>query len=196
MKKATGSLTLGGYDSSRFTPNDVIFNFASDISRDLVVGLQSIQFSDSQTQNKELLPSGGILTFIDSTVPHLWLPLDACQAFEDAFGITYDNETDLYLVNNTLHNTLREQSANVSFIIGNAISGGPTVSITFPYASFDLQVEYPIVNTSTHYFPIRRAANDSQYTLGRTFLQESYVMSFIDSRTILTVNMQLPDCRL
>ena len=173
MKKALGSLALGGYDSSRFTPNDVTFNFASDVSRDLVVGLQSIQFTDSSTTAKELLPSGGILTFIDSTVPHIWLPVDACRAFEDAFGITYDNQTDLYLVNNTLHNTLTKQNANVSFIIGNSIQGGQTVHITFPYAAFDLIVNSPTVNNTQHYFPLRRAANDSQYTLGRTFLQES-----------------------
>ena len=173
MKKAVGSLTLGGYDSSRFTPNDVVFNFASDISRDLVVGLQSIQFSDSQTQDKELLPSGGILTFIDSTIPHIWLPIDACKAFEDAFGITHDNQTDLYLVNDTLHDNLTKQDANVSFIVANQLQGGSTVTITFPYAAFDLQVGYPTVNSTQHYFPLRRAANDTQYTLGRTFLQES-----------------------
>ncbi|KAL8822800.1 MAG: hypothetical protein Q9191_006468 [Dirinaria sp. TL-2023a] len=146
LKKAVASLTLGGYDSSRFTPNDVEFSFASDISRDLVVGLQSIQFSDAQTQNKELLPSGSILTFIDSTIPHIWLPIDACKAFEDAFGITYDNKTELYLVNNTLHDTLTKQNANVSFIIANQLQGGSTVTITFPYAAFDLRVEYPIVS--------------------------------------------------
>ena len=173
MKKAVGSLTLGGYDSSRFTPNNYTFNFAADISRDLVVALQSIQYSDSSTKNKELLPSGSILTFIDSTVPHIWLPLDACRAFEDAFGIVYDNQTQLYLVNNTLHSTLTTRNANVSFIMGNNVQGGPTVNITFPYAAFDLQVSAPIVNTTQRYFPLRRAANDSQYTLGRTFLQES-----------------------
>lgn len=175
LKKAVASLTLGGYDSSRFTPNDVEFSFASDISRDLVVGLQSIQFSDAQTQHKELLPSGSVFTFIDSTIPHIWLPVDACKAFEDAFGITYDNKTELYLVNNTLHDTLTKQNASVSFIIANQLQGGSTVTITFPYAAFDLRVEYPIVNSSQYYFPLRRAANDTQYTLGRAFLQESFL---------------------
>ncbi|CAF9934917.1 MAG: hypothetical protein HETSPECPRED_009407 [Heterodermia speciosa] len=175
LKKAVASLTLGGYDSSRFTPNNISFNFASDISRDLVVGLQSIKFSDSETQNEELLIGGGILSFIDSTVPHIWLPLDACRAFEKAFGITYDNKTDLYLVNDSLHDTLKQQDASLSFILGNQIDGGDAVNITFPYAAFDLTVGSPIVNTSQSYFPLRRAANDSQYTLGRTFLQESFL---------------------
>ena len=137
------------------------------------MGLQSIKFSDSDTQNKELLPSGGILSFIDSTVPHIWLPLDACRAFETAFGITYDSKTELYLVNDSLHDTLKQQNASLSFILGNQVDGGDAVNITFPYAAFDLTVGSPIVNTSQPYFPLRRAANDSQYTLGRTFLQES-----------------------
>lgn len=166
-------MTLGGYDSSRFTPNDVIFNFASDVSRDLVVGIQTIKFSDSDTQDEELLPGGGILSFIDSTVPHIWLPLNACKAFEKAFGITYDSNTDLYLVNDSLHDTLKQQDASLSFILGNQVEGGDTVNITFPYAAFDLTVGSPLVNSSQSYLPLRRAANDSQYTLGRTFLQES-----------------------
>ena len=173
FKKVTGSLTLGGYDSSRFTPNDLIFNFANDVSRDLVVGIQSIKFFDSDTQDKDLLPSGGILSFIDSTVPQIWLPLDSCKAFEEAFGITYDERTELYLVNNSLHDSLIRQDASVSFILGNEVEGGSTVNITLPYAAFDMTVGAPIVNTSQPYFPLRRAANDSQYTLGRTFLQES-----------------------
>lgn len=166
-------MTLGGYDSSRFVPNNVVFNFASDISRDLVVALRSIQFTDSSTTNKELLPSGSILTFIDSTVPHIWLPIDACKAFETAFGIAYDNKTQLYLVNDTLHSTLMKQNASLSFVMGNEVQGGETVHINFPYAAFALQVGYPIVNSTTRYFPLRQAANDSQYTLGRTFLQEA-----------------------
>ncbi len=157
-------------------PNNVLFNFASDISRDIVVGLQSIQFTD-QKSTKNLLPGNGILTFIDSTVPHIWLPLDACLAFEKAFGITYDNATDLYLVSDSQHSALKSQNASVSFILGNEVQGGQTVNITLPYASFDLQLTqyYPGINDTTQYFPLRRAANDTQYTLGRTFLQESYL---------------------
>jgi hypothetical protein len=165
-------LTLGGYDASRFTPNDVEFTLASDISRDLVVGVQSIRFSDSQTTNEELLPDG-ILAFIDSSVPHIWLPLSSCRAFEEAFGITYDDTTDLYLVNDTLHERLLSQNASITFILGNNVVGGRTVEIALPYLSFDLQADYKFLSESSRYFPLRRADNDTQYTLGRAFLQES-----------------------
>lgn len=172
FKKVDGTLTLGGYDASRLTPNDVDFTLASDISRDLVVGVQSIRFSDSETPSEELLQDG-IFAFIDSTVPHIWLPLSSCRAFEKAFGIKYDDATDLYLVSDTLHDRLLSQNASVTFVLGNDIVGGPTVEITLPYLSFDLQADYKFLNKSSRYFPLRRADNDTQYTLGRTFLQES-----------------------
>ena len=52
------------------------------------------------------------------------------------------------------------------------------IEIVLPYASFDLQVldTYPNITNSTRYFPLRRVAKDTQYTLGRTFLQETYVI--------------------
>lgn len=136
------------------------------------MGLQSIKFSDSKTTDQVLL-SEGILTFIDSTVPHIWLPVKVCQAFEQAFGLNYDEKSGLYLVNDTLHDKLLAQNANVTFTLGDQVNGGKTVDITLPYLSFDLQASYKFLDNASKYFPLRRAANDTQFTLGRTFLQES-----------------------
>ena len=193
LKQVDGTLTLGGTDTSRYTPNDISFSFASDISRDLVVGLQSVKFSDDETKDQEMLPSGGILTFVDSTVPQIWLPLDACQQFEEYFGIEYDNATDLYLVNASTHSRLLRQNASLSFQLGNDPTSGSSTIINFPYASFDMTVAYPIVNQSTNYFPIRRAANDSQYTLGRAFLQESYLTVDYERRRFAVSQAVFPD---
>ena len=173
LKKVDATLTLGGYDASRFTPNNVSLQFATDVARDLVVGLQSIRFSDSRTTNQELLIDGGILAFVDSTDPHIWLPLTACRAFESAFSLIYDQRTELYLVDDSLHAKLLAQNASLTFIIGSKVKGGDSVSIKLPYRSFDLNATYEYLNVETRYFPLRRAANDTQYTLGRTFLQES-----------------------
>jgi hypothetical protein len=147
------------------------FAFAPDISRDLTVGLQGISASFLGT-NHELL-SEGIFTFIDSTVPSIWLPLAACQQFEKVFNLTWDETTELYLVNDTLHTSLLNSNASFTFSLGNSTKGGEILNITLPYASFDLSVSYPIVANTTRYFPIMRAANDTQYTLGRAFLQEA-----------------------
>ncbi len=169
-KKTFGSLTFGGYDETRSVPNNLTFPFGVDISRDLIVGIQSIR-----SGFESLLPSG-IIAYIDSTVSQIWLPTEACYLFERAFGLVWNSTAELYLVNETLHDTLVTRNASIQFTLGATVTGGETINITMPYASFDLTASYPLVgrNTTSRYFPLKRAANDTQYTLGRTFLQEAY----------------------
>ena len=168
-----GSLTLGGYDDSLYISNDLTFDFYFDQTRDLTVGLQAIT-STTASGNTSLLPTPD-LYLIDSTIAQNYLAPDACDAFEEAFGLTLDNATSLYLINDTQHSNLLKLNPNITFTIGAETTGGPTVEITFPYAAFDLNVSYPITNNATRYFPIVRAANSTQYTLGRQFLQEAYI---------------------
>lgn len=176
MKGLPGSLTLGGYDASRFTPNNLTFSFSADDSRPLTVGLQTIQATNTFRGIMSLLPFG-VLTFIDSTVPEIWLPGPACELFEAAFGLQFDESTQRYLVNETVHANLTTMNPVLTFKLGNDIESSETLVIDLPYKAFDLQASWPIYNTSTYYFPLRRADNESQYTLGRTFLQESYVVA-------------------
>ena len=173
---AFGSLTLGGYDTTRFVQNNVTFPFGPDTNRDLLVPIRSIT-SDAAS---EPLLSTVIYAYIDSLVPHIWLPLNACQAFEQAYGLIYNETAELYFVNDTLHDKLTSQNPNVTFTLGPAVAEGATVDIVMQYRSFDLMAEYPIVNNATRYFPLKQAQNDSQFTLGRTFLQDAYVIADYD----------------
>ncbi|TVY89166.1 hypothetical protein LAWI1_G005978 [Lachnellula willkommii] len=170
LNKVLGSLTLGGYDDSMFAHNSVTFPFYYDQSRDLTVGLKSITGSGGES----LLPNG-ILTLIDTTVSQIWLPREACTAFESTFGLVYDETTQLYLINDTQHATLQKQNTSLTFTLVPTLADTAGVNITFPYAAFDLEVSYPLVNTTQRYFPLHRADNDTQYTLGRVFLQEAYL---------------------
>ncbi len=181
-----GSLTFGGYDRSRLVPNNVSLSLAPDISRDLVVGLQSITStttSDVITQQKSLLPNS-ILTFIDSTLPYIYLPTEACYEFEKTLGLSWNSTAQMYWVNDTLHRSLLSKNLSFTFTIADANTGGSTVQITLPYASFDLEVRYPFALDTTRYFPLQQAVNESQYTLGRTFLQEAQVLSKLVSNAI------------
>ncbi|MCJ1404387.1 hypothetical protein MMC11_007612 [Xylographa trunciseda] len=173
LKKVLGSLIFGGYDSSRFTSNSLTFPFAPDSSRDIVVGVQSISSTETNGKTSELLTSG-ILTFIDSTVPYIYLPIDVCKQFENALGLIWDPSTELYLVSSSLHSSLLARGLNFTFTLGNTIAGGNTVQIVLPYAAFDLTATSPLINGTNSYFPLKRG-NDTQYTLGRTFLQEAYL---------------------
>lgn len=112
--------------------------------------------------------------YLDSTVPYIYLPEAACAMFESTFGLVWDNATQLYLLTDAQHTTLKAQDPQITFTLGN-LTSSTTVDITLPYSAFDLTVLYPIVENATRYFPLKRANDSSQYTLGRTFFQEAYV---------------------
>ena len=197
LKQVLGSLTLGGVDSGRFVPNNLSVPFAPQQNRSLLVGIQSISSINENGTTSNLLPTG-VMAFVDSTEAQIWLPVEACQAFEKAFGLTYNTTSGFYLVDNALHAQLQAQNASVTFTLGSTVSGGETVNITLPYNSFDLTLTPPAANlsSSTKYFPLRRADNDTQYTLGRTFLQEAYLtvdwerQNFSISECLFAENMQ------
>ena len=174
LKQVYGSLTLGGYDSSLFTPNSLTIPFGEDPLRNLLVRIQSISAKDQSGTISALLPTP-ITADVDSTIPMIWLPREACQAFETAFNLTWDEQTDLYLVSDELHEELERRNASVTFTLGDPANGGEMTDIVLPYDSFDLRVQPPFsgVSESQRYFPLRRAWDEAQFTLGRTFLQEA-----------------------
>jgi hypothetical protein len=165
-----GSVTFGGYDANRIDlDRSISVPFWTDPSRDLLLGLQSITYD---TLGSSPLLADGIYVFIDSLVAQMWLPLDVCQAFESAFGLEWDNITRLLA-----------QSPSFEFTVGpSKESDGNSTVIKLPYAAFDLNVTTPYYNQSQRYFPLKRAQNDTQYTLGRAFLQEAYVIADYDRR--------------
>lgn len=191
LNSVYGSLVLGGYDEARFTkPSDtnpgLTFPFHEDVARDLLVGVSSITTSNTTSSASEtMLLKEGIYAFIDSTVTHLWLPMSACEAFESAFGLTWDPKTELYTLNSTQHSNLLKLNPSITFSLSPVLtpeSEHKTVSIALPYSAFNLNVSWPFgggqyANESTYYFPLKRAANETQYTLGRTFLQEAYLIA-------------------
>ncbi|KAH7030063.1 aspartic peptidase domain-containing protein [Macrophomina phaseolina] len=168
-----GSLTLGGYDNARFSNNSqVVVDFAADQERALTVQVNSITTTSSETP----LVSQKMNMLIDSTVPYIFLPDFAYQAFEKEFNLVWNDTARLYLLNETTYKALVEKDAEISLNIG---SSAQTTTITFPIGAFLLNASYPLVpgNQSQYYFPIMRANTSDQWTLGRAFLQEAYVIA-------------------
>jgi hypothetical protein len=151
FNQVLGSLVLGGYDVSKFTPANISFSLSEEDARDLTVLIQSITSTNASAATS-LLPTP-VAAFIDSTVPYIWLPTEVCALFEQAFGLSYDNETELYLLNSSQHSALQAQNPNITFTLSN-LNAGQSVDITLPYAAFDLAVSYPIVANVTRYFPL------------------------------------------
>ena len=173
--KQQGSLTLGGYDTSRFLPSkNLTFPFYNDVSRRFIVDLTAMTYIPtgvSTVTTSTTLADKRISMYIDSTIPYIYLPLDMCNKFESNFGLQYDEANEIYTINDTIHQSLLGMNPSLTFTLSD--SKGNTLNIVLPYAAFDLTATFPVVANDTKYFPLRRAANDTQYTLGRVFLQEA-----------------------
>src|SRR5436189_5888272 len=111
------------------------------------------------------------------------MPGPVCDVFQSALGLTYDNATGYYLVNDTMHAQLRTLNPSFTFKIGDtSYDDGNATNIVLQYNAFDLQIGWPIYPSNRNYFPIRRATNDTQNTIGRALLQEAYLVVDFERR--------------
>ncbi|MCJ1318259.1 hypothetical protein MMC15_003587 [Xylographa vitiligo] len=84
-----GSLTFGGYDASRIGAENLAFDLWPGIPQDLLVSIEAIATGDFT------LLASPIVANIDSSVAQIWLPTSACQRFEEAFSLTWTEESNL-----------------------------------------------------------------------------------------------------
>lgn len=187
---------MGGYDANRFLPHNVSFELNPVHQPEAF--LNSISVASSSPNGKPqnwtsnplqlLAPSDGVYVTIDSSTPFLWLPKSTCEIFAQALGLIYNDSLALYTFdgNASRHDDLRNWNLNFTFSLSDTSSPSQIVNITLPYVAFDLQLSYPYIPNTTYetgnkyYFPLRQAANDTQYTLGRAFLQEAYIITDYD----------------
>lgn len=172
-----GSLILGGYDKALLSSSVVQFpvDNSSIIHPRLAMDVQSIVSHNSAGGATQGYLASAITVSIDTSITHMWLPSAACDIFASTFGLQEDLTTGYFLLNDTAHTALKSANPQITFVIGGERAGGRT-NIVMNYNSLDLAVGIPIYNTSKPYFPIRRAANDSQLIFGRAFLQEAYLV--------------------
>jgi len=100
--------------------------------------------------------------------------------------LTYNGSLNLYTFdgNSSQHDVLGNSQLTFTFSLSDLV-GTDLVNITLPYTAFDLQLTFPAIPNSTYgaadstkyYFPLRQAANEAQYTIGRVFLQEAYLIT-------------------
>ncbi|KAF3003224.1 hypothetical protein E8E13_009889 [Curvularia kusanoi] len=173
--KVFGSLTLGGYDETRFISSNVTFPFDNDDQRPTSLKLQRITGENTLNGSVSILQEETYVN-LDFTLPYLWLPHETCDRIATYFGLTYDDTSKLYFLDDKTHEELIIRKPVLSFEFGDTATSTIRVGIEIPYTAFDLQASWPLVNTTQRYFPIRRANTPSQYTLGRAFMQEAYII--------------------
>jgi hypothetical protein len=175
-----GNLVLGGFDKSRFTAPGTSIRMPNESNNTLVVGIKSMLYQADQDiapGGNTMTPKGGFSATIDSTLPYLILPDEVCDEFVEKFGLEYDENNQLYTVNSSSHQMNLRQNANVSFKIGSGPQDSDAFeSIVLPYSAFDQQANIPLTDgQATQYFPIKKT-DKGIYVLGRTFLQEAYII--------------------
>jgi hypothetical protein len=172
---------LGGYDKARMADPGTTIQMPSLQNTTLAVGVNSILFKPNQDidANTYSLTNGSFAAVIDSTLPYLILPHDVCDQFVEHFGLEYDELRELFTVNVSSHQMNVRQNGNVSIKISASADTDSDMftSIVLPYAAFDQQGKFPLFDSDngTNYFPIKRA-KEGRYVLGRTFLQEAYII--------------------
>ncbi|KYG41059.1 hypothetical protein M433DRAFT_76677 [Acidomyces richmondensis BFW] len=173
-----GSLIFGGYDEARLAVDPIPINVPFDVTAAHGLRLTITSLTASNTLQGYALQqfiAYPITVNVDSAVSQLWLPSNICDKISSAFNLTYIEDGNYYIVNETTHRALKDNSPVFTFEVGSP-SGASSIQITIPYSAFDLNLTLPLAINSIPYFPLRKAANSSQFTLGRAFLQEAYLV--------------------
>jgi hypothetical protein len=195
LKTVPSSLTLGGVDTNRFVSNHA--SFTLDPKQAPTVSVNEISVycapleSDSSYPNwREQNPlsllnsSTAVYATIDSSTPFLWLPEAVCDNFAAALNLTYNDTLGLYLFGEggTTPEVLQQYNMTFTFSISDYPGSDNTVDLALSYKALNLQLQYPFPNLDANftsppqnYFPLRKAANEAQYIIGRAFLQETYL---------------------
>lgn len=165
-------------------PNDV--SFALSAKQNPVVFIDSISATNANGTSTLLQLSDSVSATIDSSTPYLWLPAAVCDRFAAQLGLYYNDTLNLYaFANSTMYDALHTSSPTFLFALSDVSTDPNAVNITLPYDAFDLQLTFPAIpNTDSgdadatmQYFPLRQASSDDQYTIGRVFLQEAYIIT-------------------
>jgi hypothetical protein len=187
------SLTLGGVDLNRYIPNDISFDMASGFEP--VVSVNAISVSSEPLSTSATRPnwtqesvsllgsSQAELFTIDSSTPFLWLPDKVCDAFAKALNLRYNDTLQLYVYGNgTGPSVLADWNMTFTFTLADLPGSSKTLDITLPYDAFNQQLSFPFPamnatfsSPAIDYFPLRRASNNTQFTIGRVLLQEVYL---------------------
>jgi hypothetical protein len=174
-----GSLTFGGYDSSRVNMDKALtgVNFLRDFNgNELTLTAKSITVGNQTSNATDLVAQ------LDSTVPDIWVPQSIYQLFEEKFDLQWNESVGMYMVSEEQRARLQSENISVSFELAAPDSDSSrSVTITLPYSAFDHEVKFPLANitddnTTLYYFPLKRLPDDTpgfQIFLGRTFFQEA-----------------------
>lgn len=180
----TGSLVLGGYDSSRCLTEPIISSVDTVQLVGVALNVSSGGFaykSSSSAYIPDLLRANG--SAVDSLpvhprpgVPHLYLPQDTCDAIASHLPVTYNSDFNLYFWNTEKQAYKDIVTSPHHLSLTFASDNGPDSTINVPFAHLNLTLSSPIISTATQYFPCKPwTPGSTGYTLGNAFLQSAFL---------------------
>ncbi|KAG9257344.1 aspartic peptidase domain-containing protein [Emericellopsis atlantica] len=212
------SITMGGFDSSRFINHDIDFTVTKQdtLLRTLVRGIE-VETDGNETPsnwNSSVEALSGwdapFVALIDTATPFLWFPDQVCDAFAQALNLTYDVTLGLYTIDNDQyqqhHNSdalgfrFTLSSTDNTDDLGDPMNTPGVVNITVPIKALISTVQYPFDNEAIKYgdpavpyFSLRRSGDNSTYVIGRSFFQEAYLLTEYDRETFSIHQALFPD---
>lgn len=214
------SLVLGGYDKKRFESHDVEFTLTRDTAlpqakvRGIEISAPKGNRPDSWDSDTRVLSrmNESFEAIIDSSTPYLWLPQSVCDNFVSALRLTWNKTLDAYEINDDQFKALKsDDSYSFTFSLssydnnddfGRPLDAPGVVNITVSARAFAQTLEYPYNDMAIQYkegaqpyFPIKPASDDT-FILGRTFLQEAYLLTKYDSTVFSVYQALFPEDRL
>ncbi|KAF4442524.1 hypothetical protein F53441_11722 [Fusarium austroafricanum] len=218
-RNTPASLTLGGVETPRFEKHDNVFTLSQqdNLERPMVRGIQITptggqDVSSSWESQQPLLSqwNSSFFAIIDSSTPYLWLPDEVCDQFAKALNLTYNKTFELYTISDDQYRAYtKDKSLNLTFVLSsfdnNDNFGDPygvsgIVNITVPIRAFVGLLQYPFMpdtiqygDPAIPYFMLRKAKNSASYILGRSFLQESYLITKYDEGVFSIHQALFPD---
>ncbi|KAK8079795.1 hypothetical protein PG997_007613 [Apiospora hydei] len=211
------SITLGGYDQNRFVPHATNFNLNIDQEPEVLVRGISAQVTNPDgaptkwsSNSKTLLAfNESVKAVIDTTTPYLWLPTPVCEHFAQALGLKWNETFGLYMYSSDgIFDSFQRPDLSFTFTLSSSDNldnfGHPldipgAVNITISANAFAQTLRFPFHNLFSYgdaaipYFPLKRHDNASQAIIGRTFMQEAYLITNYESSTFSVHKALFPD---
>lgn len=182
------SLILGGYDVSRFDSSTTLktsitnatsasnpFQFAVNLASITISPDPSANISGDTYDPRTIALSGSAVTlYVDPVTPQLWLPESACEVFEKAFRLEWNQTAQLYLMNSSTHDWFVQSNRSVTFSLSTSRTNDDVKNFTLSSSTFNLRATWPLVESDSYYFPLKRSSGTN--ILGRVFLQETHIL--------------------
>ena len=124
--------------------------FYMDTARKLIADLIAITYIPTGVltiTSSITLMSETISMFINSVIPYIYFLASVCYRFEAAFGLQWNDTSEIYTINNAMNTSLKSSNPNITFRLSN--TAGEIQDIVLPYAAFNLTASFPVLANGT-----------------------------------------------